>query len=248
MVEQRPDRDNRNNKDIDFVLYCEGQPRIAVEHTSIESFEGQRTFGQIHLQFTEKIVQLLDVPGNTYYKLCCPTEMYEDLEKKDRDALAQTIAEWASHNMKLLKPHGRMNSLQLMNGKYTIWLGQGSNYPPLNGKVLPALMAPKEMDESRKQRIDRALSDKLPKLQPYKQKGMLTFLILEDWDISLSNADLIKNLLLRIKQNYIDQLPYGILQVTSYQNEIIEAWLVKEDAKWSSRISNRGPFYDFKII
>jgi hypothetical protein len=161
--------------------------------------------------------------------------------------LFPTIAPWVSKNLPHLKPHGRMHSLSLYDGKYTIWIGQGGDYKELNGKLLPTLMAPKKLDESREARLARAFSDKLPKLLPYSKHDMLTFLILEDWDISLSNSMIIKNVLFKLKKKYMDQLPYGIIQVTSYQDRIVEAWLVKEDSKWSSRIYNRGPFYEFQI-
>lgn len=247
VIADRPDEQNRGKKDIDFVLQSAGHPGIAVEHTSIESFEGQRRVGFIHADFTKHVEQLVAVPPDTYLKLACPTEMHVQLSKRERDRLVPSVAAWVTQTVPLLKPHGRSLPLTIAGGKFTIWIGQGGSHPQLNGKLLAALMAPKNLDESREQRLERALLEKLPKLLRYDEQGMLTYLILEDWDISLSNSMIVKDVLLKLRRKHADLLPYGILQVTSYRDKIVEAWLVKEGEKWSSRIYNRGPFYEFEL-
>lgn len=246
-VESRPDKKNRNSKDIDFVLDCQGRPKVAVEHTSIESFEDQRKTGSRHADFTKKVSQLVQVPQDSYYKLACPAEMYIELSKRERDDLVPQVAALVSQNLRLLRPHGRSNPFQILSGRFTLWIGKGGDYQEFNGKLLAALIAPKGLEEGRGARISRALFEKLPKLVPYAKQGMLTYLVLEDWDIGISNSMLVKNVLLKMKRKYSDQLPYGILQLTSYRDRIVEAWLVKEGSRWSSRISNRGPFYDFLL-
>jgi hypothetical protein len=246
-VDKRPDRENRNSKDIDFVLSCQGKPHVAVEHTSLESFEGQREIAAIHFAFVNEISKRLSLPQDTYFKLACPIEMYRHLPRKRRQLYETKIVQWITSSIHLLKPHGRMIQLPIENGKYILWLGRGGSHQNLNGRLLPSMVAPTNLDTERNQRIDRALNAKLPKLLPYQQKGFLTYLLLEDWDISLSNSQLVKNGVLKLKKKYSNILPYSIIQMTSYNDHIVEAWIVKENKKWASRIYKHGPLYEFKI-
>ena len=218
-IERRPDKENSNSKDIDFVMGCPGQPRIAVEHTSIESFEGQLSIGFMHADFVNEIARQINIPSSTYYKLNIPVEMYIEAARKDRDSLITTIANWINFSMPNLKPHGRQTKIDVLGGKYAIWLGQGGSHPNLDGKLIPSLIAPKELESARKERIARALSSKLPKLIPYGTNGMLTFLLLEDWDISLSNSQIIKDVVLKVRREYREAMPYAMVQVTSVSGE-----------------------------
>ena len=101
------------------------------------------------------------------------------------------------------------------------------------------------MEEQRINRIDRAMSDKLQKLTPYQLKGYETLLILDDTDYALSDSMTVEETVIALRGKYKCCLSNHIYLLTSFKDDIVEAWLLKEQERWTNEIFNRGPFYEF---
>lgn len=246
-IASRPDKQNRNSRDIDFIITVDEGPDIAVEHTTLDSFNNQRGLGQMVVQFIGRVEQQFCqfLPANTYYKLTLPSNFIRDTSKREqRDAISQLL-EWMPKIINTLSPHGRQVSIDLVDGRFKAWLERGGTHPRLNGRLLPGQIAPTNLEEQRIERLDRAMKDKLPKLAPYSKTGYETLLILDDTDYALSNSRLIEEATLYLRSNHLSLLPDHIYQLTTFKDEIVEGWVLKERGLWAEQILNRGPFYDF---
>ena len=237
-IERRPDKENSNSKDIDFIMVCPGQPQIAVEHTSIESFEGQLTNKHWNADLVNEVARQINIPSNTSYVLSIPFEMNaKTVRDEKRDSLVRMLADWINSNIPNLKLVVCQLKIEVLS-EYTIRLRQTRSHPNLDGKLIPEAIAPKKLNTARKERIARALSSKLPNLIPYATKDMLTFLLIEEWDINLSSAQITYDVVLGLRQKYQNVLPYSIVQVTSCQERVVEAWVLKEGEDWGSEVNN----------
>jgi len=243
----RPDTENRDSKDIDFILTATDGPDIAVEHTTLDSFENQRGLGHMAVKYIKNVETKIKpyMQKDTYYYLWMPSHFVNSTSKKEqRDVLSELLT-WIPDVIESLKPHGRKISREILDRRYKFWFGRGGTHPKLNGTLLPGIIAPDNMEEQRINRIYRAMSDKLQKLFPYKLKRYETLLILDDTDFSLSNSMTVEETVINVREKYKGCLSNYIYQLTSFKDDIVEAWLLKEQEKWANEISNRGPFYEF---
>ena len=182
---------------------------------------------------------------DTYYYLTIPSNFVSSTSKKEqRDVLSELMI-WIPDVIESLKPHGRQISRELLDSRYKFLFGRGGTHPKLNGKLLPRQIPPDNIEEQRINRIDRAMSDKLQKLTPYQLKGYETLLILDDTDYALSDSMTVEETVIALRGKYKCSLSNHIYQLTSFKDDIAEAWLIKEQEIWTNKISNRGPFYEF---
>ena len=246
-IECRPDEKNRNSKDIDFILSSEQGPNLAVEHTTVESFDNQRGFGQLVVQFVGRIEEQFRpfLLPDTYHYLTIPTDFVPRTTKSEQQRAISQIVTWMQNVMHELEPHGKRVSLDLMDGQFRVWFGRGGNHVKLNGRLHPRQMAPPNLEEQRPIRLKRALSDKLPKLLKYKTVGYETLLVLDDVDMALSNNVLVEETITDLCSRHSFDPPDHIYQLTSFGDEIVEGWIIKERDSWGRRIQNPGPFYEF---
>ena len=245
---RRPDKENRDSKDIDFILTTTEGPDIAVEHTTLDSFENQRGLGHIAVKYIQAVEKEIMpyMHTDTYYYLTMPSHFISNTSKNEQRSVLSELLTWIPDVIESLQPHGHQISRDLLHGRYRFWFGRGGTHPKLNGKLLAGQIAPNNMEEQRLNRIDRAMSDKLNKLAPYKLKGYETLLILDDTDYALSNSMLVEENVLSLHSKYEYCLSNHIYQLTSFKDEIVEAWMLKENELWTDKIPNRGPFYKFK--
>lgn len=178
---QSPDDLNRRTPDVDFLLVSIGDESdiIAVEHTILESFEGQlgavnRSYdvvGSINAGCMKKI------PADRYYFLAIPPILVDSLVGKNRSRFVSNLSSWVAETARrlLIDSHTQTD----YEGHKVTLMCSGS-HPQLNGNVWRALQQPKNHEIMQTQRLNRAIGDKLPKLNQYKKRGFKTALLLED--------------------------------------------------------------------
>lgn len=178
---QSPDDLNSQTPDVDFLLVSIGDEsdRIAVEHTVLESFEGQigyvnRSYdvvGSINAGCRHKI------PANRYYFLVIPPIIVDSLVGKNRMRFVSNLSSWVAEAAQRLPidSHAQTN----YEGHEIMLMCCGSHVQ-LNGNVWRAPQQPENYSILQAQRLIRAIADKLPKLRDYKKRGYKTALLLED--------------------------------------------------------------------
>jgi hypothetical protein len=176
-----PDELNRNRRDVDFILASDTArtPKMAVEHTIIESFEGQ--IGYVNR--SHSVVESINakcrgkIPTDRYYFLAFPPTLVDSLVGDSRKQCVNSLSPWVV---------AAGGSLHINNCAETNYEGHKitlmcmGNEPELNGNVWRMPTRPENQGDLLRRRLRRGIRDKLPKLSEYKKSGFETALLLED--------------------------------------------------------------------
>jgi hypothetical protein len=178
---ESPDEMNRDTPDVDFILasMADECDTIAVEHTIIESFEGQigyvnRSYdiiGSINENCRNKI------PDDRYYFIAIPPELAQSLTGENRKRFMNDFTSWVAETAPRLVTD---KSARIDFGGHNITLMCRGSHQQLNGNVWGMPQQPESYKILRAQRLNRAIADKLPKLVQYKNRDITTALLLED--------------------------------------------------------------------
>lgn len=191
---QRPETDSMCPVDmrIDYLVDI-GSATWAIEHTLIEAFPNQIQDGY---QFSRLVAPLesafskgLPTPGA--YHLIVPPGALKGVKRHELPELQNAISEWIGRSIPKLgappnhiiadRPSGMRSDIQLARLKA----------PWREGRLSVVREKPVDLENKRVERIQGALSDKLPKLRRWESSSTRSMLVLEDCDIALSNDYLI---------------------------------------------------------
>lgn len=177
---ESPDEINRETRDVDFLItsISDESDRIAVEHTVLESFEGQigyvnRSYdvvGSINADCRNKI------PTDRYYFLAIPPKVADSIVGKNRLRFVSNLSSWVVATAQRLPIDSQT---QTNYEGHIVTLMCCGNHVQLNGNVWRAPQQPDNQGTLQTQRLNRAIEDKLPKLTDYKKRGFKTALLLE---------------------------------------------------------------------
>jgi hypothetical protein len=189
---------------IDYAFNL-GDQKYALEHTKVETFEGQIYTGVKFANLIAPITAALDhhMPPPGMYYLALPIDPSRELKaNKIPPQVQAAIIEWVKTRAAELhsecpeqptksdKPKGHTNSrkdtvagIEVLLTRVTGWW----IFDNANGRLLPARFSPKVYEALRLQRLKRAMDKKLPNLQSWKNGGARSVLVLENGDMALSN-------------------------------------------------------------
>ena len=177
---ESPDELNRQTPDVDFILVSisDESDMIAVEHTVLESFEGQLEYvnrsynivGSINVGCRHKI------PTDRYYFLAIPPKIVDSLVGKKRMQFVSNLSFWVAETAERLQIDSQTRTDY--DGHEVTLMCCGSHIQ-LNGNVWRAPQQPENQEILQTQRLNRAIEDKLTKLRDYKKRGYKTSLLLE---------------------------------------------------------------------
>lgn len=93
-----PDDSNGSQPDIDFILMSTAGHigKLAVEHTIIESFEGQIEYSHRSYHVVAAVNHLCQgsIPTDRYYYLTVPDVLIRSLQKRRKVTFIQEMATW----------------------------------------------------------------------------------------------------------------------------------------------------------
>ena len=235
MESEAPDEVNRCTSDVDFVLVSSSNEndKIAVEHTIVESFDGQIGYvnrwrdivGSVNAGCRKRI------PPDRYYFLAVPPRIVDSLVGKSRVLFVSDLSSWVVKTApKLLLVD---SYIQTEYEGHKITFTCRGNTACLNGNVWCMPEEPENPKALQSKRLERAIRDKLPKLTKYKERGFKTALLLEDVAGTLSGSTL------RGYENSLEEVDYIVVFVSNEDRMIIgNVW--KEMSVWYSSVpSNR---------
>jgi len=163
---ESPDEANRSTPDVDFVLFpsSDENDKIAVEHTRVESFDGQ--IGYVNRSYD--IVGLINdgcreqIPPDRYYSLAVPPIIVASLvRKRSRDLFISKLSSWAAENApKLLLVD---SYIQTEYDGHKMTLTCMGDHAKMNGNVWRMPEEPENQKTLQSERLRRAVIDKLPK-------------------------------------------------------------------------------------
>ena len=97
-VSESPDELSSKQKEVDFVLLPTEpeRPKLAVEHTVVEAYRGQRTY----LHKSHEIVATVNeackgkLPTDRFFGLVVPPELVDQLRRKEIDRFVASVSPW----------------------------------------------------------------------------------------------------------------------------------------------------------
>ena len=232
-----PDEVNRSTPDVDFVLVSRSNEndKIAVEHTRVESFDGQ--IGYVNRSYD--IVDSINagcrnrIPTGRYYFLAIPPIIMDSLVGNRRVQFVSDLSSWVAETApKLLVVD---SYIQTEYKGHKITLTCGGDTAKLNGNVWRIPEEPENQKALQGERIGRSVGDKLPKLTKYKEQGFKTALLLEDVAGTLCGSTL------RDREINLEEVDY-IVVFLSNEERMIVGNVLKEKSVWYSFVPGNRRF------
>ncbi len=177
-------------------LTCDiGGRLFAVEHTRIESFSKQISDEVKFGNLTKPIVGDLQgcLPTTAQFDLIIQIGALDRVKNHQVPAVRKSLSAWIRSTARRLS-ESRAEWLCTEHPKgvpFEVTLACKRNSPSLFGRIGARRWAPAENNQERLRAMRRALDEKLPKLQMWKDNGATSVLVLEDWDAALSNTQTI---------------------------------------------------------
>ncbi len=242
---ERPEKKERNSEAVDFLVGKE-HPQMAVEHTRIESYANQIEDGHLFVGLLQplelKLKDTLPRPGSYQLTIWCGTAAWSRGKKKDN--IRRAIEEWVrvtAPTLKMNKPPHHYKTERLEGVPFDVTLSKFEAMSEVrNGELLISMFSPKDLEEQRATRVDRALGDKCPKLLKAKVGDMQSMLILESDDIVLANAHAIGRAFIEKAHGRLDMPDFVYLVETELSSPIL--WILKEQNQWYPDIGSPGHF------
>jgi hypothetical protein len=181
-----------------------GGVQYAIEHTIVEAFAGQIHTGVDFGSFIEPIAAALDhhMPPPGRFVLVFAINPSKGMKPREITAAQQAVIAWVEEEAaelhdecpeqpsKIRKPGGFRNERKATIAGIDLTLQRETHWAEpetVHGRLFIQRFAPKDYETLRAQRIEKAMTKKLPKLKVWKDGGARTILVLENGDISLSN-------------------------------------------------------------
>lgn len=181
-VVRQPDCQNRTSKDIDAYAVASDAPPIAIEHTSVESFLGQRLDSARFVKVLGPLERELE--GMFDFGLDLTIRVAAITTGVNWTAIRQTTKAWILTNAPQL-PLGRSRAV-IPRVPFELAIAKHRNTP---GKVWIARFAPpaSETQTSLALAFAAALQHKYSELAAYRHTGAVSVLIIESDDIALTS-------------------------------------------------------------
>jgi hypothetical protein len=206
-VEERPDKKNRNSRDIDAIA-----GPFAIEHTSIDALPEQRRDADWFMKAVGGIEK--ELPKKVSFRLRITIEYTAVKKGQDWDAIRKGLMNWIRNH----SPH-LTDGRHVLNGvpgvPFKFYVTKVSDRPP--GIFFYRTMPP---DETLSTRVKMKCDEKAEKLLKYKPHKT-TVLLIESDDIALMNEMTIRD---AIQKAYPKGPPPGVDHIwyadTSIPDEI----------------------------
>lgn len=232
-----PELEDRTNPAVELVVGSTGG-RIALEHTTIETFSGQIQ-AAVYLR---KLIPVdpFEVPGlesDSQYTLGLVPSSLEG-NAKDTVTVVEALRGWITEAAAALPPEPclpRDRYIRAPVGRLPIpaslLRSPASEGSPFAGKVMVSFEAPADRETLREARILEALNRKLPKLNAARGPNGLSVLVVETGDLSLANQWLISEALQRAAASCEHELADYVVLVITVGESL--AWVLHEQGTWS---------------
>jgi hypothetical protein len=232
---------NPKKKSID-LFYDGGTIAIALEHTSVDSFMDQRgeftRVKQLLKPLEKKLENKLPKPG--HYELS--VDVGATKGAKDTNTTIKQLVSWitiTAPSLKMGSPDTKPNHFRKGQPDGVPFEVTLYRWPRKDGKFIIVLNCP-ELEASRRERTEKALNDKCPKLAEAKSEKGISVLILEMNDFALGDSIKVASIIHELSQERTD-LPDDIYLVETDSKEW-DIWVIKEGKLFFKDLHDTGPY------
>ena len=227
--DRSPDEEGSQTPEVDYLLKPNSSqvPAIAVEHTIVEAFRGQKTYVDRSYDIVEDVnVGCKDrLPPDRYFVLVVPHLLVESLRKQAIRKFIDAVTPWIVATSPVLSfdEHRTM----LYSGQEVLLMCSGS-HPEINGTLHTIPCRPKNQEDLAWQSLWLSISHGLGKFSKYKRLHYDTVLALEDISGEVHPSMLLEIERTDEKQTLISNLVDYIIVFASHENRMIVANVWKE--------------------
>lgn len=224
----------------------------ALEHTTLDPYPGRRADDQRFLAVLEPLENSIEetglIPSDCRYKLHVDIHAFRQFRKSDFARIRAQLQTWVLENHNQLVPP-RVGRAAVLSGgppdlPVRVLLHCFNASGAMRGKVSLCRLAPENLEDLRQQRLHEALSKKGPKLQAEHDSGSTSVLVLEDFDIALSNEIVIGDAV----HGELDESGYCVDEVYLVDTTSTMEWMVlllkHGDSRWPTE-SESPPMWPF---
>ena len=228
------------------VLATVGKRRVAVEHTSVDSYLSQRgddpRFREVLGPLENDLRGKLLLPG--HYILCVDVNVIPT--RNDWNVLCRRIRKWCLK----IAPTLVMADPSTVPGHFAREIPKGVpfeltlyRFSRRDGEFRVARSSPPDLEDQRKQVMQEMLASRGAKVAAYRNSGYRTILVLESHDIALANdVDIGQAFVRAINKSSSDPLPDEVHLVQT-EVEPYDFWCLKfEDAVFPNAEIAREPY------
>jgi hypothetical protein len=253
-IVEEPDRVERQQQAVEMVAASD-TARFVLEHTRIESFDGQIADGKRLNDLLGQLETVLPPFLQTgSYDIIIEPHAARAIRAVNLDSVRFAIAKWIVVKAQDLKagPDGDFADTDVVDERPWSVTEKPPDVPfdvtlqcvPRDEGVVVFAMRfkPPNIEESRRSRIRTALTRKCPKLARAKQQhDALSVLLLESDDIALANRHVISEAVVLELKDRPDR-PDFVFLVETDRGLAWQLWIVKDETREYPAIEASGPF------
>lgn len=241
-----PDERNTVERDVDFILTPKDAelPMLAIEHTIVESFEGQIRYVNKSWDLVQEVNSKCRgaLPIDRYFILVVPNTLVDSLEKTAKAEFIENVSRWIVNEAERMK-HDHYISWQYGEHNLLLMCGGGS-HPDINGSVGRIPGQPTQLTELKEERLWISFCHGLGKFPKYKNGGYKTVLLLEDISGTYGGPDFSDDVVGKSRRNLVDALVDYVVVFVSHQNRMIVGNIWKDKQRWYEKIPYSMRFYE----
>ena len=223
-------RENPEEPEVDFILKPKADdfPSVAIEHTILERFKGQRGYGYRSFDIVARVEERCrsHLPSDRYYALVPSPALVEGLQKRGISRFADEISK------KILVEAPKLKVDDYVDLNYegqSVTLMCGGSIPELNG-TLGRFQTYQGQEGKAELSLWGSIEHGLRKFPKYKSQGYETLLALEDISGSYHGSPLIR--LPEAQRHLIESFIDYVITSISNQDKMIVGNFWKEKGTW----------------
>lgn len=213
-VKSWPDKVNSSSKECDALVVSSNGESIAIEHTRIETFQGQIQDNAKLTKVFGKLNELLDTGFDFKLALTIPTLALQ--KGSDWEKVAERLKDWLVDNgTGLAWGRSRFDSVEGVPFRFEV---DKNDARAGFARWAPELNEHEELVDI----IARAIQTKQKQLKKYKSTGSKAFLVLESKDLALLNHIIFYKSFLRARRIVPDVVYDEIWYIRTVGTDILD--------------------------
>jgi hypothetical protein len=242
-VSESPDELDSKQKEVDFVLAPKEPmcPKLAVEHTVVEAFPGQRTYLHKSYEIVDRVNLAISakLPINRFFGLVLPPELVNQLRRKEIDRFVVAISPWVAT---AAKPLDMTDYAETEYNGHRIFLMCSGSDPKLNGSIGRMPGVPADKQQLARRSLLSAIEHGIGKFPKYRQLGHKTVLVIEDASGAIYPSTLRSLNDDHQSKGCVDEIDY-VVEFASYDDRMIVGMVWKEQGTYYDPIPYNRRFH-----
>ncbi len=233
VLESEPDNANSATADVDFLYVPKSGngKALAVEHTILESFDGELAYGIRSYDLIAEIDRYCSsrLPDDRYYFIAIPETAVSVLSKAELSPFAKRLAEEVVNAAGSLQVD---DYIRLPCGSESALLMCRGSLPELNGTLNRLQLIPRDIDERKQPGLWKSVQHGIVKFGYYDREVYSTILAIENRTGPRADFSSLRDRLSPDENALVERMIDYVVEFISNGEEMIVAGVRKEKSVW----------------